>query len=212
MRKLILALILLLPLQTFAFGWITDTHIGSEKSRKTETDTVYPKKALKYLKSYFKSHKGSSVLITGDISHKGRKQDYAKLRKLANKYNINLILVRGNHDLKGMGETYYSTIVDGYKIIVLDSNYIQPSGSGGLSSDEMVFLKNELQTDLPVVVAMHHSVFHPLTGELMPEYREFSETAKGVRYVLSGHIHKNLSRGIFQSQSSFSFNKSFREI
>lgn len=204
MKKLIILLLLLLPLQTFAFGWITDTHIGGDSKRKTEFDTIYPSKALKYLESYFKSHRGTSVLITGDISHKGRKQDYSKLRKLAGKYNINLLLAKGNHDLKGMPETHYSTVVDGCKLIVLDSNYIQPTGSGGISPDEMNWLKNELKSDLPVVVAMHHPPFHPITAELMPEYSEFVEVVSGVKFVLSGHNHVNHSRGIFQTQSAFS--------
>ena len=211
MRKLILIL-LLLPLQAFGFGWITDTHIGKEAKRKTNVDTIYPRKALKFIKSYAKKHKGESLLITGDISHKGRKKDYSKLRKLADRYNISLILVRGNHDLKGMKETYYSTEADGCKIIVLDSNATQPTGSGGISPDEMIWLKKELQTDLPVVVAMHHPVFHPITGDLLPEYSEFVGVVSGAKAVLSGHIHRNRTNGIFQSQAAFSAKKSFREI
>lgn len=210
MRKLILFLILLLPLQSFAFGWITDTHIGDQPRRKTDVDIIYPKKTMGWLNSYLKRHKNQSVLITGDVTHRGK--GIPKIKRLAKKYNVNLLLTRGNHDLIGMPETYYSTIVDGCKLIVLDSNFIQPTGSGGLSPAMMVFLKKELDTDLPVVVAMHHSVFHPITNELLPEYSEFVGVVSGVSLVLSGHIHRDTSRGIFTTQSSFSSKKSSREI
>lgn len=212
MSKLLVALLIFLPLQVFAFGWVTDTHVGKEKNRKTEIDTIYPKKSLKWIKSYMKSHRGKSLLITGDISNKGRKKDYSGIQRLARDYNVNLLLVRGNHDLKGMPETYYSTVVDGCKLIVLDSNYIAPTGSGGISPNEMNWLKYEIQTDLPVVVAMHHPITHPKTGEIMSGYREFISVVSGAKYVLSGHQHRNISNGIFQTQSAFSSKKSSRDI
>lgn len=186
-------------------GWISDIHAGSEKKEKrTETNIVYPKKSAKNFKFYLKKMKKmgiSTVVVTGDITHKGKKKYAKKLLAHSVKYGIRVLWVKGNHDggsvMSALGsDDYYAVEMEEWKIIVLDT---YPDSTpickavGCPDAGQLEWLRSQLETDKKVLVAMHHPAYDE-NGNLLPAYEEFEGIIENkADLVISGHLHREVS-------------------
>lgn len=202
MKYLLTAAILLIsiPLNAGAFslGVMTDLHAGSQNTRRTEVSTVYPSKAVGYFEKSLKKMKGKvdAVAVLGDTSNEGRKTDYVKLKKVADKSGIKVLWVRGNHDSKYFNilnskTNYYVDFFD-IRIIVLDTNFAKASSNGGISPEALAFYEEKSNTDKKVIVAMHHP---PFVKNQNCVWNPAYDWAKGAQTILAGHWHKGKTCG-----------------
>jgi 3',5'-cyclic AMP phosphodiesterase CpdA len=179
-------------------------------------------------------------IITGDISQNGSTSGY----KIAQEY-ISQIESLGGPVLPVMGNVdnrtrfreyllreldveaealcYYSKVVDGVRVIVLDSQ--NPGEHTGVFNDEQFdWLEKELVVDYePTIVALHHPPFKlhlPNGGTHMvfdPESMErFQKIVKNsnVVAVLCGHLHQSLitrSEGVYYIVGCAALSEAFFE-
>ena len=167
------------------------------------------------------------ALITGDLSDRGSLQGYRLLKQRTDELEVQgipVLFALGNNDRRdrfrdvfvpgsGSGLLFYSQILDGIRVVVLDS--VQPGlREGHFSGNQIGWLHEELRSDpeFPTVIAFHHPInehfFYMLDGM---EYnrdqkRSFYEAISGcnVLGVLSGHLHHNQStvvNGVLHSQA-----------
>ena len=148
MKKLLLVLFLVPNLCFAKLFWVSDLHLGSEKPKVT-TETIYPRKSYNWFLSFLKKNVSSSdyVVVTGDITNRGKKKYYKKLKKLQKKYEI--IYVKGNHDKNFHKYFPVNQVVDtpDYRIITLYSG--GSNGRGSLDESQLDFLrKNFIENKL----------------------------------------------------------------
>jgi len=191
MKKLFLILLLIPNLCFAKLYYITDLHIGREKPRKTVNDTIYPKKSYNWFFNFLKDNISESdyVVITGDITNKGKKKYFKKLQKLQKTYN--LIFVRGNHDGKLARYIPANQVIDTpeYRIITLDSGLSTKFGT--LDDRQINFVRNNLAHN--TIVAMHHPCFSKEQAFL--DYcKPFLDMP--IKKVISGHYHFNMSNNL----------------
>lgn len=150
------------------------------------------------------------VVITGDLTEDGSKEDYTFLKKhLDEKISgIPLVVTLGNHDSKenfrrgflGQSEAEnpllrYNSVsfVQGLPIISLDSS-IEGTADGDLSPDQLCWLKNTLSEvgHTPSLLITHHHLL-PSQGQVppLPQSTQLAEVIKNssVCAVLCGHSH-----------------------
>ena len=167
------------------------------------------------------------ALITGDLSNRGSLGGYRLLKKRTDELEeqgIPVLFALGNNDKRDSfrevfmpgsesGLLYYSQILDGLRVVVLDS--VQPGlREGYFSRDQIDWLHDELMSDpsLPTVIAFHHPInehfFYMLddTEYNRDQKRRFYEAISGcnVLGVLTGHLHHNQStvvNGVLHSQA-----------
>lgn len=157
-------------------------------------------------------------IITGDISQNGSTSGY----EIAKDYFAQIeslggpvLPVMGNVDertrfhenlLKGTklengSSCYYSVIVDGVRVIVLDSQN-PDDHTGILDENQLSWLEKELALEHePTLIAMHHPTFalHLPNGRKhivcdRPSMARFQDIVRGsnVKLVLCGHLHQSL--------------------
>ncbi len=186
-------------------GWISDIHAGSAKKIKrtsTGTGTIYPKKGTKNFKFYLKRLKKNGidpVIVTGDITNKGKRNYAKKLLSHARKYAMQVIWVKGNHDsdkvMSALGASnYYAVEMEEWKIIVLNTTPEKICRNlGCLYADQLEWLQNQLETDKKILVAMHHPPYDA-SGNFNSNFGEFENIIKNkVDLVISGHLHTEMS-------------------
>lgn len=172
-----------------SLGLIADPHIGFVPKAEDRLDAF-----LKEMRSV----KPNALIQLGDFAHPNE-----KLKPVAEKFNAahqHTFHVIGNHDLDhglktqdavrvwAMPAPYYSKVVDGLKIIVLDGN---DKGSpthathGGYPSyigpEQVTWLKQQLENaSQPVLIVSHQ----PLAG------RGAVDNAEDIQKILSQHKDK----------------------
>lgn len=184
-------------------GWITDIHAGKNKKREvSKTNILYPKKYDKYLSKVFKKMKKqgiTQVVATGDNTNLGEKKYAKKIVKLAKKYKMSVLWVKGNHDKKSSMETLEFSGSNYYKfkdygnvrIIALNNTIVYNDRYGGLDDAQLGWLRRVLQTNKQVIVATHIP-FLDGNGQFLPRYAEAEQIMKdsgNVQMVISGHYH-----------------------
>lgn len=176
---------------------ITDTHLDD----KTALDRGgYPRKNLDDILSNIKLHDVNEIVFTGDI---GEKPTYSSLFEKFENTELPYKAILGNHDdhseaikhLKHItseneSELYYSDEDDLYKYLYLDSS------ASVVSDAQLNWLKNEINTQKPIVVFIHHPVLglntgmdtmYPL-GDRDKVKAILQECTKGVT-IFCGHYH-----------------------
>jgi hypothetical protein len=204
--------------QTLKIGFVTDWEYGTKK----EYDHKLPKSAEKYLKTavqhYNKIFQPDLVVGGGDyILSRGvkRKKAAKQLRHINNifrKANATRRYCIGNHDLSHLSEAavkenlgidyvHSSTDLSGMRVITLDTNEPDPREdeeeygvTGSVSDEELAWLDEQLNTNLPVVVFSHHSPVQTLDGKISriniyaaDHVRAVLEKYDNVVAVFSGH-------------------------
>ncbi len=146
-----------------------------------------------------------AVVVSGDVSDDGSPASYETARNLVGRFASDhgavAVFAMGNHDLPGpftavLGPTRAVHVVDGLRIVVLDSSVPQ-RGYGELSAEQLSWLGAELSTPAArgSVVVVHHSplpaptVLHEALRLQDPAGLLAVLEGSDVRAVLSGHYH-----------------------
>jgi len=201
-------------------SWVTDIHADRFKRRTVDSGTIYPKKYTEYLSKVFKKlkkQKINSVISTGDNTNSGDDNYADELMRITNEEKMDVIWVRGNHDndevmsILGITEKqYYFRDIENTRIIVLDSTEYENGEYdyfGGISQNQLEWLKKTIATEKKVIIAMHIPIFDEIlkssdidaskghfsgVGDLLERYVELEEIFRknnNVTMVLSGHWH-----------------------
>lgn len=190
------------------FAHLTDTHLNrngkptflGSNSMGTFTQAI----------QYLKAEEPAFVLITGDVMHEGDTEDYRQLRCMVEEIEASLatkvILSLGNHDdrvafYEGYLEEapkaayYESFLVEGLRVITLDSKRGLHDIQGHISAEQLEWLREELSQPAPLgsIVVFHHPPF--LQGGMARHGLANSEDLMDVLLgsdvlgIFTGHTH-----------------------
>ncbi|GAA1946367.1 phosphodiesterase [Kitasatospora viridis] len=155
------------------------------------------------------------VVITGDLTDRGRPAEYAALREALGEFPLPLHLLPGNHDdpaalatefggsaLLGGGEsTHYVVDHPGLTVVALDSA-VAGSPAGELGTGQLAWLDGVLaeRPETPAVVCLHHPpapVGIPFLDRMRladgPALAEVLARHPQVVRVLAGHAHRPIT-------------------
>lgn len=155
----------------------------------------------------------SAVIVTGDLTDFGRKEEYAAMRDLLAPLDMPVYLLTGNHDDRqnlrstfsdhdylGMsGFVQFHVDLGPFHLLALDTS--DPGHSAGaLCTERLDWLSAKLLElkGQPIVVAMHHPPFRTMIGHmdeigLMQGSEELAALLRqhpNVERVLCGHLHR----------------------
>jgi predicted phosphodiesterase len=197
-------------------GWVSDIHADRFKRRDISSGLMFPRKYSDYLPKVFDDlqRRGvHTVVATGDNTNSGD-DNYAKeLARIADEKNMQVLWVKGNHDnekvLKALHikDNYYFFDQGDFRIVVLDDVEGDGGYQGSIDDVQLQWLKQALETEKQVIVAMHIPVFaqenletvHEIkggdfsgAGDLLERYQKLENilhSAGNVKMVISGHWH-----------------------
>ncbi|MCX6762557.1 MAG: metallophosphoesterase [Candidatus Moranbacteria bacterium] len=205
-------------------GFVTDWEYGTKK----EYDHKLPKKAESYLKTAVNHYNkifqpdlvvgGGDYILSRGVSKKKAAKQLRHINNIFRKASAPRRYCIGNHDLSHMSEkaveenlginsAHSSTDLNGVRVITLDTNDpLSKEGdeeygmTGKVSDEELVWLDEQLNTNLPVVVFSHHSPVQTLDGKVSriniysaDHVRAVLEKYDNVVAVFSGHHAVNYS-------------------
>lgn len=176
-------------------AFICDLHLDE---KNPEIYGVDPKLNWKRILTDIRKRNIDKVIFGGDI---GAPTAYSWFFKSLEPFNYDVIM--GNHDAyreasqfykrgKDNRELYFSKILESYKFIFLDSS------SKLVSKNQLIWLSNELKTELKIVIFIHHPVLevktpidrrHPLQNRA-ELYEVLADSSKDIE-IFSGHYHMN---------------------
>src|SRR5690606_3034729 len=156
------------------------------------------------------------VVITGDLTEHGRKQEYLKLKPLLAELDIPYLLIPGNHDSPAMlreifhEHTYLQTdspfiqyVIDDWplRIVALDTT-VPMRSEGMLCAERLQWLADTLAQapDTPTLVLMHHPPFetgikHMDDLGLLNGREDFARIIapyRNIERILCGHLHRTI--------------------
>lgn len=190
---------------------ISDLHISTRKQRAE--GSVDPEPYLIAAVEHLNRLKPSLVLITGDLTARGKEEEYDKLVQLLAPLSSPIRVIPGNHDhrarmrakfgqhLPDDGEfLHYAFEHDGLRFIALDTTIPGQKG-GNLCEQRLDFLKQELSVDQPTVLMMHHP---PLATGITHMDRMACDNAEllgqviashsNIELIMCGHVHRTALR------------------
>lgn len=190
----------------YKIGVVADIHAGNEKIRTIDGVVYnYPREYKNLFTTTLREMKDENVdfvIAVGDNTNNGKNQYADTLVKIAKQEKMEIIWTKGNHDREatnvmknfGVNDKYYYYADKGrWRIIVLDSSEIDPTNSGGISPEQMTWLKESLKTDKNVAISMHHPVYNEFDLEKAhdgyAEFQKLIEESGNVKHVFSGHYH-----------------------
>ena len=176
-------------------AFICDLHL---EEKNPEFYGVDPKKNWKRILHDIKQRNINYIIFGGDI---GASSAYDWFFKSLDSFDYQVIL--GNHDTyteasqyfskrNGKNELYFCLSLEGYKFIFLDSS------AKTVSKHQLNWLSEELQTELKIVIFIHHPVLgvntpidrkHPLKNR--EEILELLQKSNKSITLFSGHYHMN---------------------
>lgn len=201
--------------ETLKIGFATDWEYGTKK----EFDHKLPKSAEKYLKTAVNHYNnvfrpnlvvgGGDYILSRGVSKKKAAKQMRHINNIFRKANAPRRYCIGNHDLSHLSESaveenlginyaHSSTDINDLRVITLDTNYPGSRGEYGMtgvvSDEELAWLKENLDTSLPVIVFSHHSPVQTLDGKVFriniyaaDQVRAVLEKYDNVVAVFSGH-------------------------
>ena len=160
------------------------------------------------------------IILTGDLTHNGTPQEYARLRDILNGFSIPICLMLGNHDRRGpflqafpdtpttaQGHVQQVVDLEDSRLILLDTlnEEAGDTHSGLLCADRLAWLDARLceAAKKRCVLFTHHPVF--ATGfkgmdwiglKSIPELSALLARHQNVVQVISGHIHRTIQGAI----------------
>jgi 3',5'-cyclic-AMP phosphodiesterase len=148
------------------------------------------------------------LLLTGDISQDDSVASYEYARSVIGPLQIPTYWLRGNHDQNGDAIAALNgdgIVADkafeqgGWRFILLDSMVLDQPG-GRLAESQLEHLEQQLQTEQPTLVAVHH---HPIACGLagmdaigLANADDLFAVLDGypqVKLVICGHIHQEFA-------------------
>jgi hypothetical protein len=204
--------------ETLKIGFVTDWEYGKQK----KYDQKLPNKAKGYLKTavnhFNKAFQPDLIVGGGDyilargVKKKTAAKQLCQINAVFQKAKAPRLYCIGNHDLaklskgevqKNLGISYNHSVTEmnGIRIITLDTNKISSEGdeygvTGRVSEEELSWLEDELNTNLPVIVFSHHSPIETNGRANIyedDELRSILEKYGNVVAVFSGHSPVNYS-------------------
>jgi 3',5'-cyclic AMP phosphodiesterase CpdA len=154
------------------------------------------------------------VVITGDLTDRGKPEEYAALHAILRRCQAPVLLAAGNHDdpaaltaefgvtpfLAGGTSTRYAAELAGVTVVVTDS-HVAGSAGGNLGASQLGWLDETLRErpDVPALVCVHHpprEVGLPfLDGMRLEDGAALAEVIARhprVARVLAGHVHRTI--------------------
>lgn len=157
------------------------------------------------------------ILHTGDVAYDPDPTIYAEIKQAFSKLKAPVIFLPGNHDERNALQTvlmdqptaqpyfYHSRIMNGVKLIFLDSNGEHvPLPRGWVTDEQLTWLEAELQADpaLPIVIAVHHPILPTHESEWFDDFMRtqngeavhelLKPYAQRIRGVFHGHVHHSI--------------------
>jgi 3',5'-cyclic AMP phosphodiesterase CpdA len=156
-----------------------------------------------------------AVVITGDLAHCGRSEEYEILRELLEGFPVPTHLAIGNHDdrdgflaafagspyLAGGSRTYYAVDYPDSRVIVLDSKD-DTTAAGRLGDPQLTWLADQLseRSEVPSFVCFHHppgpvgiptlDAIRLVDPEALAAVLEEAPAPVG---ILVGHVHRAIT-------------------
>lgn len=191
------------PDSSVSVAWITDIHADKKISREEGGNVIYPSNYKKCLEQIL-ALKTDLIIATGDNTDKGKASYYEDLKSITE--GKNFIWVKGNHDsddFQILARNNYYFDYKNWRIIVLDTSEQFSSSTGYLDDSRITFLKDSLNIDKNIIIAMHHPPFfynsraNIYTRDKIPLYDNFfNALTPNVKYVLTGHWHYDIGTEI----------------
>jgi len=161
-----------------------------------------------------------AVIGTGDLTNRGRREEYAALRDLLAPLEAPIYLIPGNHDvvphlreafcdhdyLAGEDE-FVCYVVDRYplRLIGFDST-LSDAHNGAICSRRLAWLRSRLEEapERPTLLLMHHPPFR--TGiwwmdgigiiEGVDGLRDLLDAHPQVQRIVCGHLHRSIQANL----------------
>ena len=154
------------------------------------------------------------VIGTGDLTNRGRREEYRALRDLLAPLDSPIYLIPGNHDsaprLREMfsdheylasNDHFLSYLVDRYPLRLIGFDSTLPDAhNGAVCSERLAWLRSKLEEapERPTLLFMHHPPFK--TGiwwmdgigivEGVSELRDLLNAHPQVQRIVCGHLHR----------------------
>jgi len=196
MKRFLLVIILFLNFnlkaQEYSFAWLSDTHIGAPGAR------VYLDSIVQKIN---KADTLRFVVVSGDLTEKGRNDEFVKFKEIMDKLTIPYYVIPGNHDFvwSESGGLKFSELWEennfnfkygNEKYIGLNAAILWRAGGGHFSPEVLNWAKNILQqtnSDSNIILFVHF----PLT-ESIDNWFKLTNLLSGkkIKAILVGHYHK----------------------
>ena len=173
---------------------LSDLHIG-EHPKVNE----YLEKAIDSVNN----EKPDLILITGDITHEGIREQYQEAKQILKKIKYPWLAVPGNHDSKNVGykkfekfinKRNFSKKIKDIDLIGIDSS--EPDlDEGHVGRDKYEWISKKVKSkNFSVIMMHHHTIPVPGAGRerhMIIDAGDFLKevTDQNVNLVLSGHKH-----------------------
>jgi 3',5'-cyclic-AMP phosphodiesterase len=194
---------------------LTDTHVmAPARSRRILGDTSLAlARAVAYLNAI--QPRPAAVLLTGDLTHGGRPEEYGRLRELLAPLTMPSFVVPGNHDRRAAlraafhdaaylpshgGALHYA--VDDFPIRLVGFDSTRPGFAGGAAAHESrAWLAATLDAEpqKPTLLFLHHPPFRTGMHYMdafgfvgLAEFGALVARRAQVRLIVSGHVHRVL--------------------
>lgn len=179
----------------FSFAWISDTHIGYSSASKD---------LLAIINEINNNEKISFVVITGDITEKGKTKEITEAKKILENLKIKYFAIPGNHDLKwsesGTLEFYNNFFDDkfafkynGFLFLGLNSAVPLRGGLGHFASHDLIWLNTFINSmkndDIPIIFFTHFPTDKYNIDNYYHVLKMFS--GKNIQFIGVGHGHTN---------------------
>ncbi|GHV76401.1 hypothetical protein AGMMS49942_12220 [Spirochaetia bacterium] len=181
-----------LPLgEEYSFIVLTDTHIEGGNAH-----------GLENLKDVLKG--ASFVVITGDITQNGRREDVRKFIEIARTFGVPCYPVIGNHDIYFDNFSEWRELIGSTRYRIDHSNttlFILDSANASFGSAQLDWLQDELRTAKNhVFVFTHANLFVHTPGDIeqVTDTRERARIMAILRgradAMFMGHVHQRIIR------------------
>ena len=191
---------------------VTDPHIKAEGrlAYRTVDTAANLERCIRHLLGL--KQPPDVVLMTGDLTDFGRKDEYRLLRRLIAPLDMPVYVIPGNHDERGnfreafSDHSYLPTagdicyVIEDYPLRMIGLDTTIPGKPGGeMSAERLTWLDRELRSrpDAPTLLFMHHP---PITTGI--EHMDVQNCANAealgdvldanpqVMQILCGHVHR----------------------
>jgi hypothetical protein len=165
--------------ETLKIGFVTDWESGKQKKYEQKL----PNKAKGYLKTAVNHYNkafhpdlivgGGDYILARGVKKKTAAKQLRQINTIFQKVKAPRLYCIGNHDLSELSEgevqknlgiayNHSATDMNGMRTITMDTNEISPGEDeyglmGRVSEEELSWLEEKLNTELPVIVFSHHS-------------------------------------------------------
>ena len=158
-----------------------------------------------------------AVIVSGDIADLGEEEAYARALMLLSRFSVPVYVVPGNHDRTGRlreafiafrgvadapvaGKVCHSAVVDGVRLVMLDTGVDgMDTGEhhGEIGTAQLEWLDGLLCDGLPALIAMHHPPFGSgigfMDGITLKDADAFAAVVarhSNVLRIACGHVHR----------------------